>query len=117
MPELMSAERLARIGERLSALFQERDDSYADIAFAVNSAREAAVIPRRAVDEIESHAAVLQRLLVRNLKAAGTKRPPAEVASFVFTFFHGACVEENLRPSVKESNRKIAAFLRIARTL
>lgn len=85
--------------------------------FAVNSAREAAVIPRRAVNEIEEHAAVLQRLLVRNLRAAGTRRPPAEVASFVFTFFHGACVEENLRPSVAASNRKIASFLRIAREL
>jgi AcrR family transcriptional regulator len=85
--------------------------------FAVNSAREAAVIPRRALDEIEQHAAVLQRLLVRNLKAAGTRRPAAEVASILFTFFHGSCVEENLRPSVAASNRKIASFLRIAREL
>jgi AcrR family transcriptional regulator len=85
--------------------------------FAVNSAREAAVVPRRAIAEITSHEAILRRLLIKNLQAARTRRPAAEVATLVMTFFHGACVEQNLRPSVAASNRKISSFLRLARKM
>jgi TetR/AcrR family transcriptional regulator, copper-responsive repressor len=85
--------------------------------FAVNSAREAAVVPHRAITEITSHEAVLRRLLIKNLRAARTKRPVSEVATLVMTFFHGACVEQNLRPSAAASNRKISSFLRIVRKM
>jgi TetR/AcrR family transcriptional regulator, copper-responsive repressor len=85
--------------------------------FAVNSMREAAMLPSEALRIVADHMAMLRKLVIRNIRAEVPGSHDAEqMADTIFTFFSGLCVEQNVQPSPAVSKRRVAQFMRYLKT-
>jgi AcrR family transcriptional regulator len=85
--------------------------------FSVNSMREFAILPDEAYGIVTDNRALLQRLLVMNIKAEKPRMAPSAIAEMVLSFFSGLCIERNLKSGKGSSVRKIENFMTALRTL
>ncbi|MFY0574527.1 TetR/AcrR family transcriptional regulator [Cystobacter fuscus] len=81
----------------------------------VNSLREVAVLPPAVETLIRENRRHLHSALARNLEAARPSGDAQELADLVLTFFSGLTLEQNLATDEKETQRKIASFMRLLR--
>jgi AcrR family transcriptional regulator len=85
--------------------------------FSVNSMREFAILPDEAYGVVTENRALLQRLLVMNIKAEEPRMAPSAIAEMVLSFFSGLCIESNLKSGKASSTRKIDNFMTALRSL
>ena len=81
--------------------------------FAVNSMRDAKLLPARGLEMIAEKNAKLRRLIMGNIKAEAPKADAGPLADIILTFFSGLCVEENMAPTEPSIRRKIQIFMRV----
>ena len=80
--------------------------------FSVNSMRELAVLPQAARELVDDSMADLKAQLIRNIDAAGGRKPAA-AADLVLIFFLGICMDQNLEGSKAATTRKIDHFMQM----
>lgn len=84
--------------------------------FAVNSMREAELLPAEAHGIVNESRNELKRLFRRNIEAEATRLPAEEITEILSTFFSGLCIETNMRIG-KSPAQKVEDFMRCLRTL
>jgi TetR/AcrR family transcriptional regulator, copper-responsive repressor len=85
--------------------------------FAVNSMRESAILPPKAVALITRSRDKHKQLLAKNIEAERPKMNPESLAELVLTFFTGLSMEYNLSSSRRSIDRNIENLMSIVRTL
>ena len=83
--------------------------------FAVNSIREAKILPAQAKQALSNHLAGLKAMLVNNLKGH-TKAPPELVADMIIAFHNGNALEQNLQSS-ESLKARVDLFLQTIKKL
>jgi TetR/AcrR family transcriptional regulator, copper-responsive repressor len=83
--------------------------------FAINSMREFAILPPKAVGIIARSRTRLKHLIARNIEVERPKANADTLAELILTFFTGLCMEHNLRPSRAAVVRKIENLMKIIR--
>jgi hypothetical protein len=85
--------------------------------FAVSSMRDLAILPREVRELLMRNSGWLKDMLVKNIRAERPRMDPESIADMVLTFFSGLCVLDNLKSHKSTSDRKIANFMRVVRSL
>lgn len=83
--------------------------------FAVNSMRDAKLLPARGLEMIAEKNANLRRLIIANIRMEAPRSDPGYLADLILTFFSGLCVEQNMTPAEASIRRKIQNFMRVIR--
>ncbi len=83
--------------------------------FAVNSMRDAKLLPARGLEMIAEKNANLRRLIISNIRVEAPGADHGYLADVILTFFSGLCVEQNMAPSEASIRRKIKNFMRLLR--
>ena len=83
----------------------------------INSMRELDILPAKAREMVSSSRVQLTRIFEKNIAAEQTKLPPESLAEIIATFFSGFCIEQNIKISKAEKNRRIDEFMRAVRQM
>jgi TetR/AcrR family transcriptional regulator, copper-responsive repressor len=84
--------------------------------FAVNSMREAGLLPAEAQEIVNESRNALKRLFRRNIEAEKTRLPAEEITEILSTYFSGLCIETNMKMG-KSPAHKVEDFMRLLRAL
>lgn len=84
--------------------------------FAVNSMREADLLPAEAQAIVSENRNELKRLLRRNIEAEHTRLPAEVITEIVCTFLSGLSIEMNMKVG-KSPTQKIDDLMRMLRSL
>jgi AcrR family transcriptional regulator len=85
--------------------------------FAVNSMREAAILPREAIDILSEGRSTLKALIAKNIAAEKPGGKAHVLAELVLTFFTGLRMEHNLSASHAGFEREVDEFMKLMRKL
>jgi AcrR family transcriptional regulator len=84
--------------------------------FAVNSMREADLLPGEAREIIDGNREALEALLRRNIEPEKPRLPVEAITEMILTFLSGLSIEINMKVG-KSSTRKIEDLMRVLRAL
>lgn len=85
--------------------------------FAVNSMREAALLPPEAREIIAANRDHLKRLFLKNIAAERTKMDPEALVEILSTYFSGLCIEQNLKAGKNPPERTAEDFMAVLRSM
>jgi AcrR family transcriptional regulator len=85
--------------------------------FAVNTMRECAILPPKAVAVIARSRSKIKQLIAKNIEVERPKMGADALAELVLTFSTGLCLEHNLSARRSSIDRKIDNLMDIVRTL
>jgi TetR/AcrR family transcriptional regulator, copper-responsive repressor len=83
--------------------------------FAVNSLREAAILPREAIDLLTQGRRKLKELIAKNIAAENAGAKAHVLAELVLTFFNGLRIEHNVSSSDAGLVREVDEFMKLMR--
>ena len=83
--------------------------------FAINSMREAAILPREAIGIISQSRSRLKKLIAKNIEGEQPETKADVRAELVLTFFTGLGMERNVSSSRTGLARKVDEFMKLIR--